>query len=979
MKISHKGLLLVSVPLIFQIGFAIALINVLQQADKEIQKQTEAQDLIAAVDSCQRHWTRGLCSTLLFIKTDRDQFRQDQRKAEKQVLVDLDRLNALPTAPLGNGQNDYLPRARDLLTRSMQLERFMMTPIGKQIARQRIDSAGESRYAAWPLESVILKLKFSEKDAAKQRQVAAERIDLTLKAGILFSFIGTIGLALYFNQDIVKRLGNVLVNVERLRNNRAPAKALPGTDEIADLDRVLFGSANEILALEKFREETTALIGKQLKVPLCSIENIFGELRENHLSTSVSEILEIGHRNSQRLVRLINDLLDSAHQTTDGLDLKKERVTSLDLANTSFDAVQEFADRHAVKLEYRSGIDTIYGDSERLIQALINLLSNAIKFSPKGGTVILSVNPGNGCHELAVSDCGRGIPPEQIAKIFDRFGQVDRTDRTAKGGSGLGLPITKSIVEKHGGIIEVDSIPDKGSVFRIKLPIEGGSSLAPIKPDAANDAPKRFQLKLSHKGFLLISIPLISTIILAAAIMNLSRTAEQEVETRFANKEILATLGTVSTKALDTVLISMAQLARHSDIRAARLEDDRRDAQALLSRFGQLTAADPAQKPHYEQLKELLAAVQEFQQKILEGKLDLELEREKDSPTRQRHRLEDLDKLIEEETAILNPNQQTSQRKIQTYIYSTLLILLFSNIMLALVSVLIFSRSIIKRTDHIATNVKLLVDRRELDPPVKGSDELALIDIALTEAAKHLSELRQYKKQLIGIISHELKTPLTAIKGSLELLLAGVYGELPASLRDRLRLADKQAASLISLIRDLLDIERIESGNLELRTRSEDLDDVLEEALSAVSDEAAEKSVTIIPEPANTNVYCDKDHLCQALTKVLLAAISFSPPHEKIVLSINKIGPLIAIKIRHQGTAFSSAQRDQLFTKFSGLPDDQNNYSLGLYLAKKTIEAQNGSLILELDNEDGNCFVLTVSTTKEESILETSIKSKNAG
>ena len=129
-----------------------------------------------------------------------------------------------------------------------------------------------------------------------------------------------------------------------------------------------------------------------------------------------------------------------------------------------------------VKLKTELLEETVYADSDRILQVLTNLLSNAIKFSEEGKSIKLSAQvldgDKEGWVEVCVADSGRGIPEDKIGKIFERFGQVDASDSREKGGTGLGLPICKTIVEQHGGEIWVESELGKGSEFKFTLPTE---------------------------------------------------------------------------------------------------------------------------------------------------------------------------------------------------------------------------------------------------------------------------------------------------------------------------------------------------------------------------------------------------------------------------------------------------------------------------------------------------------------------------
>ena len=131
------------------------------------------------------------------------------------------------------------------------------------------------------------------------------------------------------------------------------------------------------------------------------------------------------------------------------------------------------AERHGIRLESRIGpdVEEFDGDERKFKQIVLNLLTNAVKFTPEGGTVTLGAQRANGAYVFSVKDTGVGIAPEDHERIFEEFRQVGGdSDRKAEG-TGLGLALTRRLVELHGGSIDVDSAPGKGSTFTFTLPI----------------------------------------------------------------------------------------------------------------------------------------------------------------------------------------------------------------------------------------------------------------------------------------------------------------------------------------------------------------------------------------------------------------------------------------------------------------------------------------------------------------------------
>jgi signal transduction histidine kinase len=174
----------------------------------------------------------------------------------------------------------------------------------------------------------------------------------------------------------------------------------------------------------------------------------------------------------RHLLSLINDILDLSKVEAGRMELE---LTPFDLPATLQNAltlVSERATRHGVELRLRldEAVGTVVGDERKIRQVLLNLLSNAVKFTPAGGRVEMTAVPADGSVEVAVTDTGVGIAPEDQAAIFEEFRQVGTDQARKREGTGLGLALAKKFVELHGGTIWVKSQVGQGSTFTFTLP-----------------------------------------------------------------------------------------------------------------------------------------------------------------------------------------------------------------------------------------------------------------------------------------------------------------------------------------------------------------------------------------------------------------------------------------------------------------------------------------------------------------------------
>ncbi len=231
----------------------------------------------------------------------------------------------------------------------------------------------------------------------------------------------------------------------------------------------------EMKRIEKMKQEFVAMISHDLRTPLTSVQ-IFLEMVSEGFFENDLQKLRVKAKGSEndvgRLIGLINNLLDVEKLESGNMEIIPSDTLASMIADRSINSVQTLAESKKITIVDESKKIDLYADEDMLVQVLVNFLSNAIKFSPESSTIRVAAFANNGHVEFRVIDQGRGIRPEHIKRVFDRFSQVEADDQRKKGGSGLGLAVCKSIVEAHKGEIGVFSEEGKGSTFWFKVPEE---------------------------------------------------------------------------------------------------------------------------------------------------------------------------------------------------------------------------------------------------------------------------------------------------------------------------------------------------------------------------------------------------------------------------------------------------------------------------------------------------------------------------
>lgn len=277
----------------------------------------------------------------------------------------------------------------------------------------------------------------------------------------------------YFTQGDTSKL-STLLEIEGKRKNaeRFAMEVIVSPMSMYDQRCVaaVYRDVSERTQVNHMKREFISTVSHELRTPLTSLVGSLGLLNDGRLGTLPEKarmLVQVASNNAKRLARLVNDILDAEKLESGRLEMQFRVVDLVALARQALDEIAGYAGQFKVstRLEHEDEQIYVLADPLRMMQVFTNLLANAIRYSPEHGDVLVSIRRQGGDTAVRVIDQGPGIPPHMRDKIFERFVQVDGSDTRSHGGTGLGLTITKNIITRHNGSIQVEAGAASGTTI----------------------------------------------------------------------------------------------------------------------------------------------------------------------------------------------------------------------------------------------------------------------------------------------------------------------------------------------------------------------------------------------------------------------------------------------------------------------------------------------------------------------------------
>lgn len=477
LKLSKKLALLISVPIVCQVGFVAVLWQLIQQSEEQAWKADHARAISSQATDVARSLVEGSQALFVYAHTRDKKISALLDRVRVDIPANLRTLRTLVGTDLAtvDSVNSIAHLAADGLAIIQQSKEAIDSDDFVTLLALRDKAVDKLASTSVSLNELLAQLKESQTVLPEQAERARQSVKDWLGYGIAANIAITLLLGWYIQTILARRLNVVVDNTKRFAKAEKLAEPVAGKDEIAELDTAFHDMAVVIEDLQEQKKELAAMITHDLRTPLTSIqmtiemctEGVLGEIAPDALTR-----LNASETSCKQMLGLINDLLDLEKMEAGKLELEYDEVPVSFILDRSTEIVRGMAQSKNVKLVTNNCDLLVHADGDRMVQVLVNLLSNAIKFSPAGGTVTITTKREAWLAVVQVIDQGAGIPVEHHGNIFQKFGQVKQKGKSATGSSGLGLVFSKMIVEAHYGSIGFDSTPGSGTCFWFKIPLE---------------------------------------------------------------------------------------------------------------------------------------------------------------------------------------------------------------------------------------------------------------------------------------------------------------------------------------------------------------------------------------------------------------------------------------------------------------------------------------------------------------------------
>lgn len=479
----------------------------------------------------------------------------------------------------------------------------------------------------------------------------------------------------------------------------------------------------------------------------------------------------------------------------------------------------------------------------------------------------------------------------------------------------------------------------------------------------------KFQPTIAMQGLLLIIIPLIFEIVFVISLWTLLKQVSEERTDIARSREFVAEVMDLTKDFLDAGIYLGAWRSTKSDEFIAQFDAIVASLPNIYRKLDHLSAGDMRRKQHVTALKatgrQVLDLTSAFRQPSGLAMLLLM------DPTEYRRKLSHAYGGFMAETSAVTKEERereslnpAREERAQALIAWNLLGWVTFNIVLSLIMVRVFSRRITRRLTTLTDNCRRFAQRKELNKPVGGHDEIADLDVHIHAMADEVRGAERKRDEYVQMVNHDLRAPLASIQTVLAGTLKGLYGDLSDKGRTRITDAREDASRLLHLINETMELDRLESAQINLNRDHFDLADLIGEAIGSLQPLMEQKQVTIEYAASRTPIFADRARLHRVLINLIDNAGKYAPSGSTITVSVSRLPEEVMVEIKDEGPGIEKGDAERLFKAYERGHDaatvDKPGKGLGPAICKAIVDAHEGLIGVKSDAGQGTTFWFTI-------------------